>query len=280
MIIKQVQVTNGSLMVEKFSYCAQIVKEHDPDRFMLTMLMPTEFHEDLLALFAFYHEIAKTREVVTETMLGQIRLKWWQEAIKEYYDSGAVLEHEVLQALCKVIEKRGLTYEYFETLIYAREFDLEDVQPGNLEGLVNYCDFTLSPLLKLVMQIMGDDPVGEQVQAVAVNYAIVGIARAVPFHATQHRCFLPEDLLARYGQSVNALYDIKPAEALPNLIKDVLSIYEDKLKPQNKFLKASHILSQIYYRQIKSADYKVFSKKLALEPPFKILRLVLSYKFH
>lgn len=267
-------------MSEKLSYCAEIVKEQDPDRFLLTMIMPEEYHQDLLALFAFYHEIAKTREVVTETMLGQIRLKWWQEAIKEYYDSGMILEHEVLQDLARVIEKRDLSYEYFETLIYAREFDLEDVQPGNLEGLVNYCDFTLSPLLKLVMQVMGDDPEGEQVQAVAVNYAITGLMRAVPFHATQRRCFLPEDLLQKYGQSINALYEIKPNDKMPLLIKDVLSVYEDKLKPQNKFLKASHILSQVYYRQIKRAQYDVFSRKMAIEPPFKILRLALSYKFH
>lgn len=267
-------------MNDKLPYCAQIVKDSDPDRFLLAMMMPESVREDLLTLFAFYHEIAKTREIVTETMLGQIRLKWWQETIKEIYDTGAVLEHEVLQELAKVIARRDLSYEYFETLIYAREFDLEDVQPGNLEGLVNYCDFTLSPLFKLVMQIMGDDPEAEPVQPVAVNYALTGLMRAVPFHAMQKRCYLPEDLLRQYGQSINALYEIKPSVSLPDLIREVLGVYEDRLKPQNKFLKASHILSQVYYRQIKSGKYDVFSNKMGIDPPFKILRLVLSYKFH
>lgn len=267
-------------MSSKLSYNAQMVQEHDPDRFLLTMLMPQEFREDLLTLFAFYYEIAKTREVVSETVLGQIRLKWWQEGIEEIYNGGAVREHETLQALAGVIERRALSYEYFETLIYAREFDLEDVLPSNLEGLVNYCDFTLGPLLKLVMQVMGDEPEGgEPVQPVAVNYALVGLLRALPFYAQGHRCLLPEDLMARHGVDKTDLYELKPGAGLPDLVRDILGVYEDGIRPQNKFLKASHSLAQIYYRQIVAVKYDVFDKRMALPPPFKALRLALSYKF-
>ncbi len=258
---------------------AQTVKEQDSDRFLLSMLMPAEFREDLLVLFAFYHEIAKTREVVSETMLGQIRLKWWQEAIENIYKSDAVLEHETLEALADVIARRGLAYEDFETLIYAREFDLEDVLPGNVEGFVNYCDFTLSPLMRLVMQIMGDEPKAEPVQAAAVNYALMGLLRAVPFHAARHRCYLPEDLMKQHGQGVNALYDLKPAEGLPDLVRSLCGVYEDGLAPQNIFLKASHILAQIYYHQLKSCGFDVFSSRMRLEPPLKTLRLAFGFKF-
>ncbi|MFP4313799.1 MAG: phytoene/squalene synthase family protein [Alphaproteobacteria bacterium] len=264
---------------EKLLYCAQIVKEQDPDRFLLAMMMPTQYRDDLIVLFAFYHEIAKTREVVTETRLGQIRLKWWQEAIREIYNSGKVLQHEVLQALAGVIERRGLEYQDFETLIFAREFDLEDVLPGNLEGLVNYCDFTLSPLFRLVLQIMGETPENDMVQAVAVNYAIIGLMRAVPFHASQRRCYLPEDLLARHGQSLNQLYEMKPSDDLPEIVREVLSVFEKNIKPHNKFLKASQQLSCLYESQLRSAHFDPFAKKMALPPPFKVLRLVFSYKF-
>jgi len=267
-------------MTTNLSYSAQMVQEHDPDRFLITMLMPAAFREDLLALFAFYYEVAKTREVVSETVLGQIRLKWWQEAIEEIYKGGAVREHEILKALSGVIERRGLSYEYFETLIYAREFDLEDVLPGNLEGLVNYCDFTLGPLFKLVMQVMGDEPEGgEPVQPVAVNYALVGLLRALPFYAQGRRCLLPEDLMAKHGVYKTDLYALKPGAGLPKLVRDIFGVYEDGIRPHSQFLKASQILAQIYYRQIKRVDYDVFDGRMALPPPFKALRLALSYKF-
>jgi len=266
-------------MTSDLTYSAQIVRDNDPDRFLMVMLMPPEFREDLLVLFAFYHEIAKTREVVSETTLGQIRLKWWQEAIKEIYDSGVALEHEILQALAGVIDRRGLSYDYFETLIFAREFDLEDVLPGNLDGMVNYCDFTHAPLLKLVMQIMGDDPDAEQVQAVAVNYSLVGLLRGLVFYAQTRRCLLPEDLMAKHGVDKEDLYNLKPGEGLPALVEEILDVYEDGLKPQNQYLKACHILAQIYYRQIRRAQYDMFQRSMALPPPFKALRLAFSYKF-
>ena len=263
-------------MSENLSYCAVTVKENDPDRFLLTMMMPAAYQEDLLVLFAFYHEVAKTREVVSETMLGQIRLKWWQEAIKEIYDTGVVLEHEILQELAKVIERRELSYEHFETLIYAREFDLEDVQPGNLEGLVNYCDFTVSPLMNLILEVMGDEKGNDAIQPVAINYSLIGLMRAIPFHAKQRRCYLPEDLLQKYGQSVQSLYEMKPSENLSDLIKEILEVYVDDIKPENRFLKASKNLSRIYYRQLKRTEFDVFSKEILLEPRLKVLRLLLA----
>tara|TARA_B100002003_G_C14065749_1_gene512894 strand:- start:205 stop:1008 length:804 start_codon:yes stop_codon:yes gene_type:complete len=264
-------------MSEKISYCAQIVRDFDPDRFLMTMLMPAEFREDLLCLFAFNHEIAKTREVVSETMLGQIRLKWWQEGIKEIYDGAPVRQHEILMPLARVIEERGLSYEYFETMIYAREFDLEDVLPGNLEGLANYCDFTLGPLLKLVLQVMGDDPETQNVQPVAINYALCGLLRAVPFHGGQRRCYLPEDLMQEHGQSLQGLYEGKIAENFYRVIEQTLEVYEYDLKPENPFLRASHILSQIYYKHIKNNKFNVLAPNLMRDPPFKVLRLVAGY---
>lgn len=268
-------------MRENLNSPAMALKSHDQDRFLLSMMMPRDMRMDLLTLFAFNHEIAKTREVVSETMLGQIRLKWWQEAIKAYYDTGVALEHDILRDLCDVITRRNLAYDDFELMIYAREFDLEDVLPGNLEGLANYCDFTLSPLLRLAMQIMGDGAKTghEPVQAVAVNYAISGLLRALPFHAHHNRCYMPEDLMHRYGQDKHDLYASKISPALPKLVEDVAGLCVTGVKPVNPFLKASNHLAGIYLSQLKSCGYDVFAPRMRLDPPFKVLRLMAAQNF-
>jgi len=90
-------------MVSKMSYCGALVQSQDPDRFLLAQFAPFERREVLYALFAFNHEIAKTREVVSETQLGLIRLQWWREAIEGVYN-GEVLEHEVVKALANAIQ--------------------------------------------------------------------------------------------------------------------------------------------------------------------------------
>lgn len=266
-------------MRNNLSYCAKIVKDRDPDRFLLTMLMPAQFHEDMLALFAFNYEIAKTREVVNETVLGQMRLQWWREELDKVYSGKAHAQNETLSALKAAIESRALPQDHFEMLLHAREFDLEDVMPSNMEGFLNYCDFTVSPLLKLVLCVMGDDPEGEPVQPVAINQALTGLMRALPFHAQQRRCYLPEGLVKEHGQSMNKLYEMKPADDLSKVVEACMEYFTGDLKLENRFLRATQKLSSIYAKQIKASKYNMFLPKMGLEPPFKALRLLIATKF-
>ena len=266
-------------MKQALSFCGQLVREQDRDRFLLSFFAPPESREALWALFAFNYEIAKTREVVSEMQLGLIRLQWWREAIGRIYDTGAVPEHEVLQPLAAAIKAHDLPREYFETMIYAREFDLEDVLPGNMEGLINYADFTNTPLLKLAVKITGGDPEAEPVQPVAVNYALAGILRAVPFHAAQRRCLLPEDLMQAQGIRLTHLYDLKPPENLPKVVEAVAGQIVRGVAPGNVFLKATQKLAIINAGKIRRTGYDVFDPKMQIPPFFKELRLILATKF-
>ena len=72
---------------------------------------------------------------------------------------------------------------------------------------------------------------------------------------------------------------MKPSDELPQMVGDILQVYEGGVKPQNKFLKASQALSQIYYKQLKRSKFDVFSKAMAMEPPLKVLRLIIRSKF-
>lgn len=256
-------------------YCADIVRQHDPDRYLLSFFAPPARRPALWALFAFNYEIAKTREIVTETQLGLIRLQWWREALGEIYAGKAPREHAVIAPLADAIQRYDLPQDLFETLIYAREFDLEDTLPSNLEGLLNYCDFTSAPLMHLALKIAGQDHEAEPVRQVAVNYALAGVLRSVPYFARARRCLLPEDLLKAHGQSVNKLYEYKRVENFPRIIEAVAAAHVTGLKPQGGLLKAAQALALIYFRQMKASGYDVFAPRMALEPPFKALRVLL-----
>ncbi len=260
-------------MAKTLSYCGKLVREQDPDRFLLSMFAPSHVREDLWALFAFNHEIAKTREVVSETQLGLIRLQWWRDAIEGIYEREEVLEHEVLQSLADAIKAHDLPREDFEILLHAREFDLEDVLPGNVEGLVNYADFTTSPLMKLAAAAAGSGA-GEPVQPVSVNYALAGVLRSVAFYAGQRRCLLPEDLMKEHGQSINALYEGKPADGLPEVVKAVAEQAVGGVMCENRLLRATNRLAWVYLKQLKRCGYDVFHPRLAVPPAFKTLRLI------
>ena len=98
----------------ELSYCASEVRRHDADRFLTTLFAPKGHREDLFALYAFNLEISKTREVVSETMLGAIRLQWWREAIEAIYTNAELRKHAVVEALAETVTRRGLTREHFD----------------------------------------------------------------------------------------------------------------------------------------------------------------------
>ena len=98
------------------TYCEGEVRAHDRDRYLVTQFAPAPRRAALYALYAFNLEVAKTAEVVSEELLGQIRLEWWREAIEECYD-GEPRRHEVVEALAGAIREHGLTRGQFKRLI-------------------------------------------------------------------------------------------------------------------------------------------------------------------
>src|ERR1041385_2992054 len=58
---------------------AALCRRHDRDRYQTALFAPADRREALFALYAFNYEIARVREIVSEPMLGQIRLQWWRE---------------------------------------------------------------------------------------------------------------------------------------------------------------------------------------------------------
>jgi phytoene synthase len=182
------------------SSCADLVRRHDRDRFLTGLFAPADRRDDLYALYAFNLEIARVRELVSEPMLGQIRLQWWRDTIDDHY-AGHGSNHEVGGALGRAIAARGLDRAPFDALIDAREFDLEDRPPKNMAELKQYAEQSSSNLTLLALAVLGQCEGAAYLAGrhVGLSWALTGLLRAVPFHAAQRRLYLPADLVAEAG---------------------------------------------------------------------------------
>jgi NADH dehydrogenase [ubiquinone] 1 alpha subcomplex assembly factor 6 len=260
--------------VTALSYCGQTVRTHDPDRFLLGLFAEADRREALWALYAFNHEIAKTREVVTETRLGLIRLQWWKDAVAGIFNGQTPLKHQVVEPLAEAIAKYSLPREHFETLMYAREFDLEDRLPADLAGMASYAEFTSLPLLKLVLAVTGEGDKGAK--ETATGYALAGLLRAVSAHAARRRCYLPEALLRQEGMDQYKLYDHKEVDKIKPAVKAAAILAQEMLeKPAAKGQSAlMRHMAQMYLKRLDVADYNAF---ILTPPPFMALRLWWNY---
>lgn len=271
-------------MARDLSYCAMEVRNQDWDRFICTLFAPTEYREALFSLLAFNVEIARTREVVSEPMLGEIRLQWWREAIDKIYalketgDGGEIKGHEVLTNLSEVINKFGLSKDLIGKLIDARSLDLTNDPPADEAALLAYANDSSAVLNELQLGILcqgqpGDeDLLRECVRDAGIAWALTGLVRATLSMSRFGRIMIPQSLLDLNGaQSADILArQFNPEVSLA--VKAMCELSRQHISearrsaPRNTKLYRSILLTVTLaegsIRRIEKANYNPFSEAI------------------
>lgn len=171
---------------------AQTVREGDRDRYWSALFAPRNVRTDLLALYAFNIEIARIPYLVSEPMVGQIRLQWWRDAI-ELSSASTRTAHPLADALARAIRRHRLPKDRLQMMVDARLFDLYREPMAGSAALHAYVRETAGSLFSLSCQILGGS--GEKVEmaaeAAGLAYGLTALMRAVPLHAASGRLFLP-----------------------------------------------------------------------------------------
>lgn len=261
------------------SFLASELKKLDPDRYLLTLFAPSAMRPSLHALFLFHHELVRTRASVSNMQLGLIRLQWWRDEIAKIYDGSDVKaggQTPVLSTLAPLMQSGTLPREWFEALLYAREFDLEDVAPASWEGVKHYADFTTTPLNQLALRITGENAKLEEIRHISTNYGLVETMRSVPLLLSQHRCFLPEDELRERRLSPQKVMDFNHKEEIVDILKSKYPLFELYRNPESWFLRHQQRITFIYLKWMRKHGFDVFLPVLQTQPPFLALRVALS----
>lgn len=175
-------------------YCAAQVRRYDYHRYFAAGFIPPERRRSVLAVYAFNLEIASIRELVSEPLIGQMRLQWWRDTIGEVFD-GSVRGHAVARELARAIGDAGLESAPFMELLDARAFDLGEEPPEDLAALVAYARSSAGPLFRLADGICSGEAGETAAKEAGVAWALSGLLRAAPLHAAQGCVYLPLDLL-------------------------------------------------------------------------------------
>jgi len=268
---------------------ARLVRRHDHDRFLTTLFAPEARRGDLLALYAFNYEIAKTREVVSEPVLGQIRLQWWREALDAIYTGGPVHAHETATPLAAAIRGRGLSRAHLDALVAAREFDLGGEAPESLAALEAYSERSSACLVWLALEVLGERGAAAMAtgRAVGIAYALTGLLRALPFHARAKRLYLPRDLCVMAGLRIDEeVFELRSSAALARVVAQVAAAAHRHLAAaraqQGVVPRAAlpallpAVLASADLARLKRAGYDPFDRRLARRDPWRGWRLTLA----
>lgn len=262
------------------AYCLEQVRRFDRDRYLAALFARSRPRAELLALYAFNLELAKIRELVREPMMGLIRLQWWRDCIAEIY-AGNVRRHQVAQPLAAAVARHGLPRESFDRLIDAREADMDVVPPADLAVLTAYAESTGGTLLELSARIAMDSgrakaPVLSAARDLGAAWALIGLVRAIPFHARAKRVYVPQALMAEAGVAVDDLFELRPGPGFAAAVRRICGAAERLLGQAEAalpgppraafpvFLMA--VLARRHLASLEAAGFDAFDRRFADQP--------------
>ncbi|MCX7899152.1 MAG: squalene/phytoene synthase family protein, partial [Methylocystis sp.] len=186
-----------------YAHCAALLRERDRDLWLACLFAPRGARKHIHAIHAFALELADVSAKVSQPLLGEMRLRWWTDALE---GAGAqagegARAHPVADALLDTAERFNLPRNEFITLADAHIVDLYDDPLPTVAALEDYCRTTVAAPLRWSGRILGADlsaPGASAFDDAGVALGITRILCALPQNA-DGQTFLPTDALARHG---------------------------------------------------------------------------------
>lgn len=171
-------------------------RAHARDRYLSALLCPSQERDALVALAAVVGEIERIPALVSEPMMGEIRLQWWADWL-ESLETGGNPEtgNPLADALADVMAHSPLQSEPLLRLVDARILDLYADAPADGPAYTDYLDRAEGGPFRLAANICGVDtfePEAEAaIRAAARAYGGVRVLFKLAFFVARGRWPLP-----------------------------------------------------------------------------------------
>jgi phytoene synthase len=213
------------------AFCADLVRNHDFERYASTLFVNADRRRALLALYAFNAEILRVREQVSQPLPGEIRLQWWTDMLAGA-GHGGVEGNPVAAELLLAIRTWGLPIEPLSRLIDEHQFDLYNDPMPSMAALEAYVQGTSSALYALGARIMGRQ--SEATDHLARHAGLAqGFARVIatlPLDAARRQLFVPLQLLESHGSGTEEVFAGKETPQLRAALDQLIGEARGHLK--------------------------------------------------
>lgn len=248
------------------TFCADMVYKDDHNRYLTTLFIDKDKRRSLLALYAFNIEISKVVEINKEPLVSQIKLQWWRDSLDDL-KKGQIAKHPVIEELSTLLAHHQIDLDNLSLIIQARDTELIDKTPKTLNTLTEYCRQTAGTLNRLSLQIIKNDDRhshSNHCEDLGTAWGLIGIIRAISFHATAQRCFIPDELLNEANIKTEDLYKGDFSPEFSQVIVPICDRAEDILKQalysvpkadKSAFLLAP--LARNYISRLKTCSYDI-----------------------
>ncbi|WP_417477804.1 squalene/phytoene synthase family protein [Maricaulis sp.] len=205
---------------------SELLQRADPDRRLAALFAPAEARARLLALYAFNHEIARIADATSESLIGEMKLTWWHDAVSDLYGATPkVRRHDVTEALAPLTGL--LPQAELLDLIDARFDDVTAAPHADLDALLDYVDRTSARLIRLGLTLTGGELPEQQIRDAGRAWGLTGLLRAFAWRARIGRAPVAGDYLTELGGTPAMLAQGLGSGKAKAAIEPVRAIAED-----------------------------------------------------
>jgi NADH dehydrogenase [ubiquinone] 1 alpha subcomplex assembly factor 6 len=213
------------------SYCAGLVRDQAPGRYVATLFAPASVRPALFGLYAFDHEIAKVRHVVSEPMAGLIRFQWWRDALDAIAAGRPAPAHPVAQSLQAAWRRFEHARERLDAAIDARERELDRAAPDTLPALEQHLAATSAGPVLTALDLLGvHDPTAREAgHRVGLAIGLTDLLCEIDVDR-ERVLFLPGDQLRRHGIAPTAVQEATSPTAFAPAIRELADYAREHLR--------------------------------------------------
>ncbi len=148
----------------------------DGDLYLCHLFAPAPARDAVLTLYHFYADIGRIPSLVSDPMVGAIRLQWWRDLLSAL-EAGETRGTPIGEALLEVAQQGQVSLSDFLPLIDGRDAALE--QGGrNLEELEAEAKLVGPAWLKLACQMIGAEAQAKLLQTAGTGFELMRLVPA------------------------------------------------------------------------------------------------------
>ena len=190
---------------ESLAYTRWLATHHYENFHVVSFLLPKGLHQDFYNVYSYCRWADDLGDEIGDTAESLRLLAWWRDELRAMY--AGETRHPVFVALRGTVERYSIPQQPFDDLIRAFEQDQTVTRYRNWEELFGYCKCSANPVGRLVLYLCGySDAARQQLSdATCTALQLANFWQDVTVDWEKDRVYLPLDVLARHGSSVDEI---------------------------------------------------------------------------
>ena len=212
---------------EARDYTRWLATHHYENFHVVSFLLPKELHQDFYNVYAFCRWADDLGDEIGDPAESLRLLAWWRDELQAMYRGH--VSHPVFVALKDTVKRHEIPIDPFDRLIRAFEQDQTTTRYQTFDNVFGYCVNSANPVGHLVLYLCGYRDAERQSLSdhTCTALQLANFWQDVTVDLQKDRIYLPLNLFAKYGYTVEELFALTFNPAFESVLRDAVSVSED-----------------------------------------------------